>query len=163
MTSVISRNGTPSSATALSSARALRLLQGKAEQPGGVHPVYGRPHVGTVADVGGEPGLPGDADEDGDELGVTLAVHRRGQPDDRGPHAAIGEGQRGRLGIPGVGRVLRAATSSVERTPAGGTGSPEAMTSGLPVPARASPKAAMVRPSTAAAAAGLAVAEKSWM
>ena len=34
-----------------------RFLQGQAEHPGGVHPVHGRPHVGPVADVGGQAGL----------------------------------------------------------------------------------------------------------
>ena len=93
---------------------------------------------------------------------VAFAVHRRRLAHDSDPDAPSGQGDGGSSDTRGYAGFSGARSSSVMSTP-GWAGSPEATTSGLPVPARASPKAAIAAPSTAAAAAGLAVGEKSWM
>ena len=67
-------------------------------------------HTGYIHDFSptGDPAAA--AEVDGRAIaafGDALAVHRRWQPDHRGAHAALGNGQRGRLRDPGVGRVHR--------------------------------------------------------
>ena len=118
MTAAMSRTGTPSSSIPCNVDPAGALFDRQAEQSGRVEAVDGRPAVRAVADVPGDAPGSGDGDERRDEPGVSVAVHRRGQSDDRRADATRREGEH-ELGGGMAG--LRPATERggrrVERVP----------------------------------------------
>jgi hypothetical protein len=115
------------------------LLEGEPVQTSRVEPMDGGPAIRAVSDVGGEPLLPGDLDEERDEAVVTAAVDGGREADDAGPHAARrGRRTRSSAGArgwtwPSVGR----ASFSVARRPGASSAVPEVETKGLPEPSSA--------------------------
>jgi hypothetical protein len=64
------------------------LLEGEAEQHGGVEGVDGRPPLAPVAGVARHTGPAGDVGEDAGEAALAVVVHGAGQADGRAAHAA---------------------------------------------------------------------------
>ena len=135
----MSRNGTPSSPTPCSREPAGAFDREPVEARG-VEAVDGGPAVGAVADVRRDALLAGDRDQARDEAVVALAVHGRREPDDRGPDAALGKGERrvlrGDSGPRGVEHVrfgpeaVRLERRASQREPS----VPEVITNGLSEP-----------------------------
>ena len=58
-----------------------RLFQSQPEHPGGVGAVYGRPNIGSIADVAGDALLASDPDDGRDEAVVSSPVSRGWESD----------------------------------------------------------------------------------
>jgi hypothetical protein len=84
------------------------LLQRQPEEVRGIEPVHGRPAAGAVAEVAGDALVAGDADQGRHEAAISIAVHRRREPQDGRADAARGEGERQQRGaLPGPRAAAR--------------------------------------------------------